>query len=345
MPGQGDAAASGAAVVDDTGTGRGEFAVAAGEQRVQAGQQGAGRHAHGQQCVYRGSVPAHGRGGDSVAHDVANAQSDPAAGEGDRVVPVASGQVVVLSWVVAVGELEPVGRWQACGQQVALEGEGGEPFAPVSQRVVDGSGRAGRDLARQEDGVTAEGACLPQESDSSEQPSDGGQRYREAVPRCDVRPVSPLRLEGDGLGRVEARGDRRERRAWQRQCVLGPGPRLLRAKGQTMYEAVRWRVGGFTGRTAFGVGGISDRLHRSRQQIYRDGVGDFAAMASTPVPPDSGTATGCQLTLRQVPSRRRSQSVRTEPALRSTARTNPFPRNPVASPSRAASRPMISASR
>lgn len=198
MPGQGDAAASGAAVVDDTGTGRGEFAVAAGEQRVQAGQQGAGRHAHGQQCVYRGSVPAHGRGGDSVAHDVANAQSDPAAGEGDRVVPVASGQVVVLSWVVAVGELEPVGRWQACGQQVALEGEGGEPFAPVSQRVVDGSGRAGRDLARQEDGVTAEGACLPQESDSSEQPSDGGQRYREAVPRCDVRPVSPSDSKATG---------------------------------------------------------------------------------------------------------------------------------------------------
>jgi hypothetical protein len=71
-----------------------------------------------------------------VAHDVADGEPDPAAGQGEGVVPVAADVVVLVGRAVAAGELRSGQLVGHDGQEGLLQLVGGLPFLLVQPRPV-----------------------------------------------------------------------------------------------------------------------------------------------------------------------------------------------------------------
>jgi hypothetical protein len=80
-----------------------------------------------------------------VAGDVTDDHAEPAAGEGEHVVPVAADTRVVAGYV-AGGDVDAGRVRQAARQQAALQGEGGGPVDAGRPRLCGDAGPVGGQL-------------------------------------------------------------------------------------------------------------------------------------------------------------------------------------------------------
>ncbi len=154
-------------VVDGVQTGGAYVAVEQGhgvgpagqvaDQVVEAGQQLVGGKVDIGQRAYGGAQPPHGRRGlDAVAHDVADDQGDPGAGQRNDVEPVAADPGPGAGGQIAGGDVQGRLLGKTLRQQAALQREGGVALAGVAPGVVDAHGGAGGDLLAQQQVVLLE---------------------------------------------------------------------------------------------------------------------------------------------------------------------------------------------
>ena len=104
-----------------------------------------GRQLEHGQGVDRGAQPAHGDGGaHAVPGHVADHQGDPAAGQRDRLVPVAADLDELAAGQVAVLDLDRGRRGKPGRQHAPLQGQRGGVLPAVPAGVVDEHRGAGR---------------------------------------------------------------------------------------------------------------------------------------------------------------------------------------------------------
>ena len=111
----------------------------------------------GERTHRRPQAPHGGRRLEAVPDHVTDHQSDPAAGQGDHIEPVAADSGHVVGGQVAVRQVDGGLPRQMLWQQLPLEGEGSPAFPGEAPGVVDGHGRTGRELVRQGDFAAVEG--------------------------------------------------------------------------------------------------------------------------------------------------------------------------------------------
>ena len=129
-----------------------------------------------------GAQLAHRRGRSQAApHHVADDEGDPAAGERDHVEPVTADAEVAAAREVAVRGVDAGDQWLHARQQGALQRDRGRPRLVVQADVVEGEGRAGRDLLGEGDvhGGVRRAARVPGQPHHSEDPAARPQRHEE----------------------------------------------------------------------------------------------------------------------------------------------------------------------
>ena len=169
----------------------GNLVIELGEQ-FRGGQVDVGEGADG------AAQPSHGRGGfDTVADHVADDQGHPGSGERDHVVPVAAHADPGLGGQVTDGDIHCRQVGQPLRQQVALQGQGGDPFPGVPAGVVDADRRARGQPFGQEQVIVVEWrrVAVAVEGGDAEGGATGGERCRDH--RVHVELALPL-----GAGRV-----------------------------------------------------------------------------------------------------------------------------------------------
>ncbi len=195
-----------------------------------------------------------------MAHDVADDQRDPAAGQRDRVVPVAADPGRLRRGEVPRGQAYAGGLRQRVGQHRALELVGDVRLTPVQHGLVDAERGVRGQLGRDQQVARLEGRALgaAQEHGGTDHPAPAAQRREDRPVPGGHGPARPQQLgHGDpGRRRVPEDGAHPAQHLGERaarpdlaQVGRGQQPGLRVGEGNPQPLALP-RTNGLTGRSS-----------------------------------------------------------------------------------------------